>query len=71
MRKVVATLLLNLLLSPAAYTLDIDQQLRCQQTKEKIRKIQSRMRQGYNARQGIRMDEELRRLRKLRSKHCH
>jgi cell division protein ZapA (FtsZ GTPase activity inhibitor) len=43
---------------------------KCEKTKQKIAKIHSKMRQGYSASQGIRMDEELRRLRKLRSKYC-
>jgi len=42
----------------------------CEKTKQKIAKIHSKMRQGYTASQGVRMDEELRRLRKLRSKYC-
>lgn len=44
--------------------------VKCDKTKQKIAKIHSKMRQGYSASQGVRMDEELRRLRKLRSKYC-
>jgi hypothetical protein len=43
---------------------------KCERTKQKIAKIHSKMRQGYTASQGVRMDEELRRLKKLRSKYC-
>ncbi len=43
---------------------------KCEKTRQKIAKIHSKMRQGYTASQGIRMDEELRRLKKLRSKYC-
>lgn len=43
---------------------------KCEKTKQKIAKIHSKMRQGYTASQGVRMDEELRRLKKLRSKYC-
>jgi hypothetical protein len=47
-----------------------DTKERCEKTKQKIAKIHSKMRQGYTASQGVRMDEELRRLRKMRSKYC-
>jgi len=43
---------------------------KCERTKQKIAKIHSKMRQGYTASQGVRMDEALRRLKKLRSKYC-
>jgi hypothetical protein len=42
----------------------------CEKTRQKIAKIESKMRQGYRASQGVKMDDELRRLRKLRSKQC-
>ncbi len=42
----------------------------CEKTKQKISKIESKMRQGYRASEGVKMDDELRRLRKLRSKYC-
>ena len=42
----------------------------CEKTKEKIRSIQARMRQGYSASQGARMEADLRDLRKRRSKVC-
>jgi hypothetical protein len=63
-------LAVQLMLVPAGHTHDDNAQRKCLQTKDKIRKIESRMRQGYSARQGIRMDEKLRRLKKQRSKHC-
>jgi len=44
--------------------------LECEKTKQKISKIQSKMRKGYRASEGVKMDDELRRLRKLRSKQC-
>ena len=43
---------------------------KCEKTKQKIAKLHSKMRQAYTASQGVRMDEELRRLKKLRSKYC-
>jgi hypothetical protein len=42
----------------------------CEKTRQKIAKIESKMRQGYRAAQGVKMDDELRRLRKLRAKQC-
>jgi len=48
----------------------VDTTAKCKLTKQKIAKIHSKMRQGYSASQGVRMDDELRRLRKLRSKYC-
>jgi len=42
----------------------------CDKTKHEIRKIQARMRQGYSASQGEKMEAKLRDLRKLRSRVC-
>ncbi len=42
----------------------------CEKTKQKISKIQSRMRQGYSVKAGEKMKDELRRLQKLRAKQC-
>lgn len=42
----------------------------CAEAKQRIRTIQSRMRSGYNAVQGERMQAELRRLRAIRAKVC-
>ncbi len=43
---------------------------KCEETKQQIRKIESKMRQGYSAVQGEKMQDELRRLRKIRAKRC-
>jgi hypothetical protein len=43
----------------------------CDKTKREIRKIQAKMRYGYDAAQGEKMEVKLRELRKLRSKYCH
>ena len=43
---------------------------RCEAIKEKIRHVESRMRQGYSAAQGIRLDERLRKLKEQRRKAC-
>ena len=42
----------------------------CEKVKQKIRKIESRMRQGYSRAEGERMSEQLRELRAMRSKRC-
>ncbi len=42
----------------------------CEATKQRIRKIQSKMRLGYTRSQGEKLEAELRRLRALRSKRC-
>ena len=42
----------------------------CEQVKQRIERLCSKMRQGYSARQGIRMDEQMRRLKKSRRKYC-
>lgn len=43
---------------------------KCEETKRQIRKIESKMRQGYSASEGIRLEDRLRRLRDLRAKRC-
>jgi len=42
----------------------------CEETRQKIRKIQSKMRQGYTRKQGEKMEADLRMLRAIRSKKC-
>lgn len=42
----------------------------CEEIKEEIRKIQSKMRRGYTAEQGVRLNEKLLELRERRSKAC-
>lgn len=43
---------------------------RCTEVKQKIREIEERMRRGYSAAQGIRLDERLRKLKDERYKVC-
>lgn len=54
---------------PSAASTDDDQ--KCKATKEKIRKVQSKMRSGYTRAQGEKMEEQLRELRKKRKKFCN
>lgn len=42
----------------------------CIEVKQKIRKLESRMRAGYTASQGIRLDEKMRQLKKKRYRVC-
>ncbi|NNC77575.1 MAG: hypothetical protein HKN77_06380 [Woeseiaceae bacterium] len=43
---------------------------RCEIVKKKIRDIESRMRAGYSASQGIRLEQRLRELKKDRYRYC-
>jgi hypothetical protein len=64
-------LMLGLIFLPtAAYTHDHCAQARCEETRQKIRKIEAKMRQGYTRAQGEKMEAELRSLRAIRSKRC-
>ncbi len=63
-------LVLGLLcLPPPLPAADRDQD-ECEAVKEKIRKVQARMRRGYNARQGVKLNARLLELRKKRAKVC-
>jgi hypothetical protein len=42
----------------------------CAETKAQMRKIRSKMRHGYTAKQGMRLEEQLRRLREKRARLC-
>lgn len=42
----------------------------CEQLERKIRRIHARMRQGYSAKQGVRLEERLRELRRERARKC-
>lgn len=64
-------LILVFLLSPAdGRTHDRCPKAKCEETRQKIEKIQARMRQGYTRAQGEKMEAELRSLRAVKSKHC-
>ena len=74
MRNFIVLILLAVLLSPVSpaqggHRQEADE-AKCKQTKQKIRRIQSKMRQGYNAKQGEKMQERLRELRQDRAKSC-
>ena len=68
--RILIVVALSLLLMPGVSAHEYCSKAECEETKQKIRKIQSRMRQGYTRRQGERMEEDLRELRAVRSKKC-
>ncbi len=47
-----------------------DDQRRCKEVKLKIRDLEARMRRGYTAAQGIRLEERLRKLKDERYEVC-
>ena len=47
-----------------------DRDLECEKIKQKIHRIQSKMRSGYTRAEGEKLEAELRRLRALRQKAC-
>lgn len=71
-RILTAALLFLLALRPDAVLLAHDNclQLECRKTKQRIAKIESRMRRGYGVSAGEKMKDELRRLQRLRSRVC-
>ncbi len=54
---------LSLLLMPASSADEFCPKAECEKTRQKIRQIQSKMRQGYTRKQGEKMEEDLRKLR--------
>ncbi len=59
-----------LFFSAHAHAHDCKRSDRCETVKKQIQNIESRMRHGYTAAQGIRLDERLRKLREERRKVC-
>ena len=47
-----------------------DDEAACEKVKQKIRSIQSKMRNGYSAAQGIRLEDRLRELKEKRYQLC-
>ncbi|MFQ6006367.1 MAG: hypothetical protein ACE5OQ_12785 [Woeseia sp.] len=64
------SLLLILLSSPTGHVHEDCAKTRCEETRQNIAKIESKMRRGYTRAQGEKMAAELRRLRAIRSKVC-
>lgn len=73
MNKIILAAACITLLVPAADahpTHDTRSEVECEKTKQKIKKLQSRMRQGYTRAQGEKWSEQLRELRAIRSQQC-
>lgn len=68
-RSSLAIALLILAIALPADGGDCDKE-KCRKVKEDIRNIESRMRAGYSAAQGIRLEERLRKLKKKRRETC-
>lgn len=66
-----SVILLAIALSvPAAAANKADRKAQCQRVKQQIRKVESRMRQGYTRAQGERLAERLRELKEKRYRLC-
>lgn len=69
--RLVLIILSLAILSPVASNAHGDcPKAKCEETRQKIEKIQARMHQGYTRAQGEKMEAELRSLRAIRSKRC-
>ena len=70
MRFILVVVSLCVLSPAAAHAHNVCPQAKCEETRQKIAKIQAKMRQGYTRAQGEKMEAELRSLRAIRSKRC-
>ena len=59
-----------LLLAQPVMGHDADRELRCEEIKQEIRIVQSKMRAGYTRAEGEKLRARLRKLRALRAKAC-
>lgn len=66
----VATAFALLTLSANAAAKTRCEKFECDEVKADIREIQAKMRSGYTAAEGVRLDAKLRRLREKRAKIC-
>lgn len=65
-----AALIVSMVLPGTDATAHDNCALECQKTKQKIAKIESKMRRGYSVSAGEKMKDDLRQLKRLRSKIC-
>ncbi len=70
MRLILVCLSLFVLSPTSGNAHNVCPKAKCEETKQKIEKIQSKMRRGYTRAQGEKMEAELRSLRAIRSKRC-
>ena len=66
----VVTMIVFLVFAIPVTSSDADRKLKCEEIKQDIRLIQSKMRAGYSRAQGEKLRAKLRKLRALRSKAC-
>jgi|GEM_PF-1766300 hypothetical protein len=70
MKTLIVAIACAVIFSASVNAHDRQQEIQCEKTKQKIEKLQSRMRQGYTRAQGEKMRGQLRELRAIRSKQC-
>ena len=70
MRLILIFLALGVVLPGVSFAHNECTKAKCEETKQKIEKIQAKMRQGYTRAKGEKMEAELRSLRAIRSKRC-
>ncbi len=63
-------IVLGLLCLPAPSPAADREEDECKAVKEQIRKLQSRMRRGYSAKEGVKLNAKLLELREKRAKAC-
>lgn len=68
--RFVTALAFCLFFAPAVPAHDRCAKAECQDIKQKIRMVRAKMRQGYTRARGEKLQDELRRLRELRSRTC-
>ncbi len=70
MRFVLVVVLLSILSSAASHAHNVCAKAKCEEIRQKIKKVQAKMRQGYTRAQGEKMEAELKSLRAIRSQRC-
>ncbi len=70
MKSTILVAVCTILLAPTASAHDDHSKAECEKTQQKIKKLESRMRQGYTRAQGEKWSDQLRMLRANRFKQC-
>jgi len=70
MRFILVVVSLCVLSPAAARAHNVCTKAKCEETRQKIEKVQAKLRQGYTRAQGEKIEAELRSLRAIRSKRC-
>jgi hypothetical protein len=68
--RILIVVVLSFLFTPGLSAHEYCPKAKCEETKQKIQHIRSKMRQGYTRKQGEKMEADLRKLRAVRSKQC-